>query len=245
MTEETREEVYAVLRECRLLRSASDDGIRRMAESGSVRSFAKGELVIREGDAADGFGLILEGTVPSYQLSGDGRRLLYTSGKRGDHVGFVSAVAGSRYPFYGEATTPARLAWFPRAALLDLLDDEPLVGRGLLSMFADWLTDSMHTNRTLTLDVPSRVASYLFGRALAVGTSVPEGLSVPLGVYKSDLASYLNTVPETLSRAFATLTGEGLIEVRGRTVIVHDVGGLARRGEGLVDETQHSRRGRR
>jgi CRP/FNR family transcriptional regulator len=246
MTEEVLEEVYDVLRESTLLRCATDEGIRRMAASGTIRTFAKGELVITEGDPADGFGLILTGTIPSYQLSSDGRRLLYKSGERGDHVGFVSAVAGSRYPFYFEATSAATLAWFTRSALMKLMDAEPDVARALLTMFADWLTDSMHTNRTLMLDVPSRVASYLFGRALAVGTTVPEGLSVPLGIYKADLASYLSTVPETLSRAFATLTAEGLIDVHGRTVIVHDVGGLARRGEGLTEDLDHRRRtGRR
>ena len=246
MTEDVLSEVYSVLRENPMLHPASDEGLLRMAQAGTVRTFVKGELVITEGEPADGFGLILTGTVPSYQLSSDGRRLLYKSGQRGDHVGFVSAVAGSRYPFYCEATERATLAWFPRAALLDLMEREPNVARGLLTMFADWLTDSMHTNRTLMLDVPSRVASYLFGRALAVGTTVPEGLSVPLGIFKADLASYLNTVPETLSRAFATLSAEELIDVRGSTVIVFDVGGLARRGEGLTEVTErHRRTGRR
>ena len=245
MTEDQIAEVYSVLRANPLMHAASDEGLMTMAAAGRIREFGSGELVIAEGDPADGFGLILEGTVPSYQLSSDGRRLLYTSGERGDHIGFVAAVAGGRYPFYFEVTSDARIAWFPRTALLALIEREPVVSRSLLGMFADWLTDSMHTNRTLSLDVPSRVASYLFGRSLAVGKTVPEGLSVPLGIYKSDLAAYLNTVPETLSRAFATLTNEGLIRVDGRTVIVLDVKGLARRGEGLTENPVAPRSRRR
>ena len=236
MPEKISGDVYTVLRESTVLRAASDEGLARMAASGRVRAFSKGELVITEGEPALGFGFILSGTVPSYQLSADGRRLLFKAGGRGDHVGFVPAVAGSRHSFYFEATSAATVAWFPRAALLTLMDEEPAVGRALLTMFADWLNLSMHTNRTLALDVPSRVANYLFGRCLAVGRSVPEGLSVALGMSKTDLASYLNTAPETLSRAFAKLTAEGLVEVRGRSVIVRDVGGLARRGEGLFEE---------
>jgi CRP/FNR family transcriptional regulator, dissimilatory nitrate respiration regulator len=229
------EDVYSVLRESRLLRSASDAGLRRMAEAAKVRTVAKGELVTAEGQAADGFGFILSGTVPSYQISSDGRRLLFTAGDRGDDVGLAPAVAGSRYPFYFEATTKAAIAWFPRSALFALMDDEPKVAQALLILFADWLVSSLRANRTLTLDVPSRVSGYLFGRSLSHGQTVPDGLSVTLGMSKTDLASHLNTVPETLSRAFKRLTSEGLIEVRGKTVIVHDVGGLARRGEGLLE----------
>ena len=235
MREDTLEDIYSVLRDGTLLRSASDDGLRRMAATAKIRTVAKNELVTAEGEAAEGFGFILSGTVPSYQMSGDGRRLLFTAGKRGDNVGLPPAVAGSRYAFYFEATTKATIAWFPRSTLFALMDDEPKVAQALLILFADWLVSSLRANRTLTLDVPSRVAGYLFGRALSTGQAVPEGLSVTLGMSKTDLASHLNTVPETLSRAFARLSTEGLIDVHGKAVIVHDVGGLARRGEGLLD----------
>jgi CRP/FNR family transcriptional regulator, dissimilatory nitrate respiration regulator len=233
MPEDPLAEVFAVLHENKLFRAASDEGLRRLSAAAKVRTVSKGEVVTREGEPADRFALILEGSVPSYLLSPDGRRLLHVVGGRADTVGLPPTVAGGRYSFYFEATTPARIAWFSRADLMDLLEREPAVAMTMLTTFADWLVMTLRDNRNMSLDVPSRVAGYLFGRAVAEGKKVPEGVSVNLGLYKSDLASYLSTVPETLSRAFATLASEGLITVRGRTVIVHDVGGLARRGEGL------------
>jgi CRP/FNR family transcriptional regulator len=234
MTEKVLEDIYLALRTNRMLRSASDEGLQRMAAAGALREFGKGERVCTEGEPADHFGIILSGTVPSYQLSADGHRFLFAIGERGDNIGIPPAIAGGRYSFCFEASGKSTIAWFPRASIFDLVEAEPAVGRDLMIMLADWLTSTMRTNRILTLDVPSRVASYLFGRSLADGVSTPEGLSVALGIYKADLASYLNTVPETLSRAFATLTAEGLITVHGRTVIIHDVKGLAHRGEGLL-----------
>jgi len=236
MTTKTAEAIYSMLRDNKLLRVASDEGLHRMAAKGSIREFGVGERVCTEGEPADSFGFIMSGAVPSYQLGADGRRFLFRTGGRGDHVGLPPAIAGSRFSFCFEASTKATLAWFPREALLDLLDEDPALARSLLTLFADWLANTMRTNRILTLDVPSRVASYLFARSLADGVSTPEGLSLTLGIFKADLASYLNTVPETLSRAFATLTAEGLITVRGRTVIIHDVKGLAHRGEGLLEK---------
>ena len=62
-----------------------------------------------------------------------------------------------------------------------------------------------------------------------------DGLLVDLGMSKAELASALGTVPETLSRAFARLRDEGLIEVRAREVLVLDVGGLAKLGSGYSE----------
>jgi CRP/FNR family transcriptional regulator len=82
------------------------------------------------------------------------------------------------------------------------------------------------------LDVPGRLAAYLFQRSLAAGEATPEGLVVPLGMTKTELASSLGTVPETLSRAFARLRDDGVLAVRGTKVVVLDVGALARLGSG-------------
>ena len=42
-------------------------------------------------------------------------------------------------------------------------------------------------------------------------------------------------MPETLSRAFARLRDEGVVEVRARDVIVLDVEALARTGSGYTE----------
>jgi CRP/FNR family transcriptional regulator len=80
--------------------------------------------------------------------------------------------------------------------------------------------------------VPGRLARYLFQRSLAAGEATTEGLRVPLGMPKAELASSLGTVPETLSRALARLRDDGVLEVRGNEVLVFDVGALARMGSG-------------
>ena len=89
--------------------------------------------------------------------------------------------------------------------------------------------------QTLALDVPARLARYLFQRSLAVGEATAEGLRVSLGMPKSDLAASLGTVPETLSRALGRLRDDGILEVRGNDVLVLDVGALARLGSGYEE----------
>jgi len=71
-------------------------------------------------------------------------------------------------------------------------------------------------------EVPARLASYLIYLA---GEQEDAGV-VSLTISKGQLASLLGTIPETLSRIFAKMTDQGLIEVKGRTIGLLDAEGL-------------------
>jgi CRP/FNR family transcriptional regulator len=228
-------DAFAALRGCRLLRAASDDGVRSLAEHASVTRYERGHVIAAEGDPAAGFGVVIEGRASVYHLGADGRKLLFETAEAGQPVAAVAALAGGRYPAYIEAATPATLAWVPREPLLELVEREPAFARSLIGDLAARVVNFTAVATTLSLDVPARVARFIFQRSLAVGRPTREGLSVELGMSKGELAASLGTVPETLSRALGKLRDEELLEVHGGTVIVTDVGGLARRGEGLVE----------
>jgi len=72
-------------------------------------------------------------------------------------------------------------------------------------------------------EVPSRLASYL----LYLSDKQNDRSQVRLDVSKGQLASLLGTSPETLSRIFAKMTEEGLIEVRGRVIVLKNLSGLS------------------
>jgi CRP/FNR family transcriptional regulator len=76
-------------------------------------------------------------------------------------------------------------------------------------------------------EVPGRLASYLLYLADEQGKDD----SVRLDISKSQLASLLGTIPETMSRIFAKMTDMKLIEVSGRKIKLVDRPGLIHIGE--------------
>jgi CRP/FNR family transcriptional regulator len=230
---ETR--VFTALRACPLLRAASDDGIAGLAAVATDRTFKRGEVVVKEGAPAGEWGVVIEGRLAVYHLGADGRKLLFETVVATEPVAAVAALAAGRYPAWVEATAPTTLAWLSRDALLALIEAEPAFARTVVRLLANRVLNFTAVATTLSLDVPARVAKFVFERSLATGTPSAEGLVVDIGMTKGELASSLGTVPETLSRALARLKAEGLLEVRGKRVVVFDVGGLARRGEGLEE----------
>ncbi|MBN2822094.1 MAG: Crp/Fnr family transcriptional regulator [Coriobacteriia bacterium] len=232
----TRTDVIKALRACRLWRPASDDSVRRLASKAHVMDVPRGAPLAAEGDAAERFGVLVAGKARVFHLQADGRTITFETLQTGDPLAAVAALAGGRYPAHIDAVTPSTIAWLPREALYDLMAAEPEVARSLISDLASRVINLTSVVQTLALDVPGRLARYLFQRSLAVGEATTEGLKVSLGMTKTELASSLGTVPETLSRAFGKLRDDSVLEVRGADVIVFDVGALARLGSGYEED---------
>lgn len=232
---DTRPDVIAALRSCRLWRTADDDSVRALAGRTRVEHVQRGRLLASEGDVADRFGVVVAGRVKVYHLGADGRELTFETVGAGEPVAAVAALAGSRYPANIEAATDATIAWLPRESLFEMIEAQPALARSLVADLAARVLNLTAVATTLSMDVPSRLAGFLFQRSLAAGMATPEGLVVELGMSKTELASALGTVPETLSRAFARLRDEGVVEVRGHDVIVLDVGALARTSSGYTE----------
>jgi CRP/FNR family transcriptional regulator len=71
-------------------------------------------------------------------------------------------------------------------------------------------------------EIPARLASYLIYLA---EEQVADEI-VELNISKGQLASILGTIPETLSRIFAKLSGQQLIRVEGKKITLLNREGL-------------------
>ncbi len=227
-----RPDVLAAFTACRLWRTASADAIARLALAAQVQQTPRGTQLAVEGEPAGRLGVVVSGKARVFHLQADGRSITLETVESGEPFAAVAALAGGRNPANVEAATDATIAWLDREALFTLMAEEPAVARSLIADLASRVVNLTAVVQTLALDVPGRLARYLFQRALAVGEATPEGLKVSLGMSKAELAASLGTVPETLSRAFARLRDDDVVAVRGADVIVFDVGALARLGSG-------------
>jgi CRP/FNR family transcriptional regulator len=193
---------------------------------------ARGASLAREGEPAEELCLLISGKARVFYLGADGRQITFETVEAGQPLAAVAAMAGARYPANIDAATPAIYACTPTEALFELLDAEPQVARTLVADLANRVVNFTAVVTTLALDVPNRVARYVFQRALQSGTPTAHGLHVSLGMKKGELAMALGTTPESLSRAFAKLKGDGILEVSGPNVVIADMRALAALGSG-------------
>ena len=135
----------------------------------------------------------------------------------------MAVFAGRSFPANAEALAHSRLLFFPRDDFVGLISRNPSLALKMLAVLSMRLRQFAVQVESLSLkEVPGRLASYLL--LLADEQEGPEGAVLPIS--KGQLASLLGTIPETLSRIFAKMAGQGLIEVSGRNIRILNRTGL-------------------
>ena len=192
---------------------------RSIARLASTRHVPAGRVLFRDGDAAEGFYVVLEGQVKVYKLSPDGRQqILHVFGP---NQAFAEAAmfSGETFPAFAEALAESRLAFFPRDRFLKGLGANPSLAFGLIASLARLCRQLTALVQQVALtDASGRLARYLTDLARRKGVPVEAGTSVRLDLAKGELARLLGTAPETLSRVLARLAEAGVLTVDGRVI---------------------------
>jgi len=187
------------------------------------RQFNKGEMIFSEGEDGNGFFVIAEGRVKIFKVSSDGKEQILHIFGPGQPFGEVPVFAGQRFPANAQAIDKTRALFLPRAAIVELVAANPSLALNMLAVMSEKLRQFAVQIENLSLkEMPARLATYLIFLAEEQRTDDV----VTLNISKGQLASILGTIPETLSRIFAKLSGQQLIRVEGKKFTLLDRVGL-------------------
>lgn len=187
-------------------------------------SYKRGEAVYREGDQSDSLYIVSKGKIKIYRLSESGREQLVRILLPGDFTGELALFRESIHESYAEAMSDTDVCMITRADLQEFLMKYPSISIRILSEFSNRLaTSEKQTTRFATESVETRLA--LFLTECMEDENGPMEITLPMS--RKDLASYLGTTPETISRKLADLEQEGLIrQLAGRKIKILDFDGL-------------------
>ena len=183
----------------------------------------KGEIIVSEGDEGKGFFVIAEGRVKVFKVSTEGKEQILHIFGPGQPFGEVPVFEGQRFPANAQAIERSQVLFLPRAAIVGLIAANPSLALNMLAIMSKKLRQFAVQIENLSLkEMPARLASHLIFLALEQG----QDEVVTLNISKGQLASILGTIPETLSRIFAKLSGNNLIRVEGKKITLLDRSGL-------------------
>jgi len=222
-------EIRKHLSQADLFKDLSVQQLDEIARIVSDKEYKKGQLIFAEGDEGIGFYMVIRGRVKVYKVSPDGKEQIMHIFGQGHPFAEVPVFEGSRYPANAEALESCRLFFFPKKAFVNLIHENPSLAMNMLASMSQRLKQFSHLIEALSLkEVPGRLASYLLYLSDRNG-SIDD---FELDIAKSQLASLLGTIPETLSRIFSRMTSGELVRINGPQITILDRTGLEDLAEG-------------
>ncbi|MGD9504900.1 MAG: Crp/Fnr family transcriptional regulator [Syntrophobacteraceae bacterium] len=201
----------------------------KLAWIASSQALDRGALIFSDGDDASGFYVVLSGRIKIYKLAPDGKEQILHLFGPGEPFGEVPVFTGERFPAHAEAMEKSSILYFPRAAFIELVRQEPSLALNMLAVLSKRLRLFTHLIESLSLkEVPGRLAAYL----LYLSDRSDDPSALRLDIPKGQLASLLGTIPETLSRILGRMAGQGIVEVEGRAIRLLDRSALEELAEG-------------
>lgn len=186
----------------------------RVAEFVRPVHVAKGETVYSPGQPVSRLLVMHSGHLKVSHAAANGQEQILRTVTDGDVVGERAFLTGHLPNDLVVALEDSRMCVFDHTDLSALLRDYPDVGLRMLRTLSDRLASVERLLAAITSsDVSARIAAYLLDLPGSIRDGVP---TVWLPMAKYEIASYLGTTPETLSRRLAALAASGVIELHGR-----------------------------
>ncbi len=181
--------------------------------------FTRGQTIFTEGDEAAGFYVGITGRVKIFKISFEGKEQILHIFGPGEPFGEVPVFTGQHFPASAEAMEESRIFFFPRDSFIELIRRNPSIALNMLAVLSVRLRRFTHLIDDLSLkEVPGRLSAYL----LYLSEQEEGTTDLELTITKTQLASLLGTIPETLSRIFGKMSKQGLIELDGPRIKIVD-----------------------
>lgn len=194
-------------------------------DAAQVKKVPKSTLLFCEGDRGDALYLVLEGKVKASLLAEDGREVILSVLGPGELVGEMALFdLEERRSATVETLEDSELLVLSGAQFLKVIESRPAIALSVIRTLSHRLRDTSSRIRSLVfLDTYSRVGRYLLDLAHQQGRELADGSLLVMRPTHQEIANFIGTTRETVSRALGELQNQGLIRLVGRRVILYRV----------------------
>jgi len=194
-----------------------------IAGKATMRTYERGEFIHRAGDPSDKLFIVHKGTVKVYRLAESGKEQLMRILNPGDFAGELALFSATAHDSYAEAMQTAEICTIYQADVRELLLQYPDISLHVLAELSRRLdTSEKQTAAIATASINARLAQYLADQAEKENAS-----SFNLPMSRKNLASFMGTTPETVSRRLGEFEEAGWIRQTGqRKITIIDLDAL-------------------
>ena len=191
----------------------SDVVCAELLDAAVIRTYTTDELIVRQGDPAYAFHLLLDGRAKLLQVTRDGHQVLVRYIVPGQQIGLIAVLSDMYYPLSIQPIVPCTTAMWPGELLAQFMERYPRIGfNALRVMVVRNQQRQQRYQELLTERVEQRLAQGLLRLAEQAGHAEADRIRIDLPLSREDLAEYTGTTLFTVSRILRRWEQDELVQ---------------------------------
>ncbi|KAA2239951.1 Crp/Fnr family transcriptional regulator [Chitinophaga agrisoli] len=193
----------------------------------SEHVYKRNGILFKEGTYPSGIFYINKGKVKKYKVDKDGKEQIIYLANTGELIGYHAILSEDRYPDSAAVMEESLITFIPKEDFLKVLEQSPALNNRLLktlshefAVLANSLT--MFAQKV----VRERLALQLIVIREKYKVNFVEGMPVEINISREDLANLVGTARENVIRILAEFKEEGILETKGRKIIIKNINKL-------------------
>jgi CRP/FNR family transcriptional regulator len=188
-----------------------------------ISAYPAGSLLFVEEQRPRGIYILCEGQVKLYFSSSQGKVLTLRIVRPGDVLGLFSALSGKPYEVTAETLQPCQVAFASSSAFQKFLCKRPAVFKAVANRLGLQYRTACETLCRVGLgtSIFERLARFLLDWSADRG-AVSDNCWFTLSLTHDEIAEYLGTTRESVTRMLSEFRSRGLIESYGSSLVIPD-----------------------
>lgn len=224
-TDEKR--VLWLLRKVPLFDGMSPERLQQLAGDVELREIPRRQVIYLPGDPGESIFIINGGRVKCSKVTRDGKELTLAYRGAGELFGELAVLDANPREEMAEAMKNAMITEIPREVFEALLLEDPAlcfrftrtVGRRRRQL-------ETKIEHLVFRDVQAKLAALLLELGEEYGQEVEDGLQIGVKITHQEMANLIGSTRETISLTLAQFKKRGLLDMRGRSVVLLDSEGM-------------------
>jgi CRP/FNR family transcriptional regulator, cyclic AMP receptor protein len=195
--------------------------------------YPKGSLLFLEGQEPRGVFILCTGRAKLTTTSAEGKSIILRIAEPGDVLGLPAVVSNSPYEATIETLEPSQANFISQKDFLNFLREYPQIGNNIAKQLTHNCKCAYDEIRSLGFSnsAPEKIAKLILGWAehpLTFAIRNQKEIPIRVTLTQEEIAQFIGTSRETVSRILGDFKHRGLIRIKGATWIILDKSALER-----------------
>ena len=186
-----------------------------------MRRYKEGKILFFKGDKANSFFLVLKGEIKVIRTSDSGREKILKKMKKGDFFGEMGIIEGNKRSATAVVNKDSNLIIIDKESFLYLIKKYPEIALNMITDLSKRLRKADEDIENLAFfNVEMQLRSFLKERGVKFQKT--DKYIIDENFTHQELANYLGTSRETVTRVYNKLKEKGVIEYKNNKIILND-----------------------